>query len=287
MRCFDSFETKDEAGVEYWCLILEWLDASIYDLVRLNGNRGLHLSMVRVMLQQLFEQLAVLQQQEITHTDIKHTNCCLADVEHFMLLSSGGAKPSLILSRPLAKFIDYGNAVFEGDTKVHPIHTKQFRAPEILLNVAEGWGPPSDTWTVGVTAAFMVSGQLIFNSHDPGELIRGQVAALGAFPERFLASARDGRARKAAQDASRQAGSPQLSSWLGLAGAPEGSPESRCADLILRMLSPEPASRISAAEALAHPFLRAGEPRIPDRPEGVEVQSLSDVSAARWKGGGK
>ncbi len=41
-------------------------------------------------------------------------------------------RKQLILTKPVAKFIDYGNAVFEGEKKTHPIHTKQFRAPEVL-----------------------------------------------------------------------------------------------------------------------------------------------------------
>merc|ERR1719401_1679041 len=191
MRCFDSFATKDDAGQEYWCLILEWLDASLFDVVRANGNRGLHLSMVRVLLRQLLEQLRVLQEFDCTHTDIKHKNCCLADTSYFVAPIEPGGSPTLVLAQPLAKFIDYGNAVFEGEAKTHPIHTKQFRAPEVLLNVAEGWGPPSDTWTLGVTAAFLISGQLIFNSHEPPELVRGMVEALGPFPASLLASAKD------------------------------------------------------------------------------------------------
>merc|ERR1712066_1168410 len=115
MRCFDSFATHDDAGEEYWCLILEWLDASIFDLVKANGNKGLHLSMVRLMLQQLLEQLRVLQKQQITHTDIKHKNCCLADGEHFLAPTGTNGKSTVILTRPLVKFIDYGNAVFESD----------------------------------------------------------------------------------------------------------------------------------------------------------------------------
>eukprot|EP00435_Cladocopium_sp_Y103_P039921 s1639_g10.t1 len=203
MRCFDSFATKDDAGKEmkmvYWCLILEWLDASLFDAVKANRNRGLHLSMVRILLRQLLEQLKVLQELGCTHTDIKHKNCCLANTEYYMAASAGG--PTMILTEPLAKFIDYGNAVFEGDKKPHPIHTKQFRAPEVLLNIREGWGPPSDIWTLGVTGCFLVSGQLVFNSHDPQELVRLMTAACGPFPARLLGAAQDARMRRAAENA--------------------------------------------------------------------------------------
>ncbi|CAE7261558.1 yakA [Symbiodinium natans] len=140
MRCLDSFATKDDAGKDYWCLILEWLDASLFDVVRMNGNRGLHLSMVRVMLTQLLQQLKVLQEVGCTHTDIKHKNCCLASTEHYVASLPGGGS-TMILTQPLVKFIDYGNAVFEGDKKPHPIHTKQFRAPEVLLNIRVGVHP--------------------------------------------------------------------------------------------------------------------------------------------------
>jgi len=288
MRCFDSFKTKDNAGAEYWCLILEWLDASLFDVVRANGNRGLHLSMVRLLLEQLFQQMRVLQECACTHTDIKHKNCCLADTEHFKY--SGRVRDTLILSRPLAKFIDYGNAVFEGERKTHPIHTKQFRAPEVLLNVAQGWGPPSDTWTLGVTAAFLISGQLIFNSHDPGELVRAMVEALGPFPTGLLETAKDGRMRQVAEQAARRTHSPQLGAWVGLTGAGEATPEGRCLDLLRRMLAPDPLDRIEAGDALMHPFFVAGEPPVPERPEIAELMTLAGPnrdSAVKRLGGKK
>lgn len=292
MRCVDSFATKDTAGVEYWCLILEWLDASLFDLVRANGNQGLHLSMVRAMLAQLLEQLRALQEHDCTHTDIKHKNCCLADTEHYMAPAGSGGRPSLILTRPAAKFIDYGNAVFEGEEKVHPIHTKQFRAPEVLLNAAGGWGPPSDTWTLGVTVAFLVSGQLIFNSHDPGELVNLMVEALGPFPERLLSSAKDGRLRRAAEAAAQRCSSAQarLGERLGLGGAAPNSPEGRCVDLLQRMLAPDPAERISPAEALRHPFVAAEDPPVPPCPANAELRSLPATGGGgggRGKGGGR
>eukprot|EP00439_Symbiodinium_sp_Y106_P025196 s1404_g3.t1 len=247
MRCLESFATKDDAGkdsgslkgsirglIDYWCLILEWLDASLFDVVRMNGNRGLHLSMVRVMLTQLLQQLKVLQGLGCTHTDIKHKNCCLASTEHYMASLPGGGS-TMILTDPVVKFIDYGNAVFEGQKKPHPIHTKQFRAPEVLLNIRGGWGPASDTWTLGVTGAFLVSGQLTFNSHEPqDDFGSGCTSTTG----------------------SREGKDPQLAQWLGLAG--QGPAAAACADLLRRMLALDPKERITADDALRHSFIAEG-----------------------------
>jgi len=270
MRCFDSLAVVDEVGEPYWCLVLEWLGASLFDLVRANG-RGLHLSMVRILMEQLLLQLQMLQELHCTHTDIKHKNCCLADTEHFMIPTSSG-RPTLILTNPSVKFIDYGNAVFEGEAKTHPIHTKQFRAPEVLLNVAQGWGPPSDTWTLGVTAAYLVSGQLLFNSHDPCCLVHAMAEALGPFPPALLGSAQDKKVCRAAREGGGTL--PQLGSWLGLGEAREGTAEVRCVDLLLRMMALDPAARISAAEALRHPFITACEPAVPSPPPGTEFRVL-------------
>eukprot|EP00913_Durusdinium_trenchii_P018444 g17327.t1 len=192
-----------------------------------------------------------------------------------------GEEFEMILSDPMAKFIDYGNAVFEGAPKPHPIHTKQFRAPEVLLKVHGGWGPASDTWTLGVTGCFLVSGQLIFNSHDPqdrcrsaatpsrsgGELLRLMGQACGAFPPRLLLAAEDARMRRCAENiqAPRQ---PQLASWLNLDR--KGPAEAACADLLLNMLALDPSERISASDALCHPFLAEnGEgAKVPVPPQG-------------------
>eukprot|EP00929_Paragymnodinium_shiwhaense_P106965 TRINITY_DN7289_c0_g3_i2.p1 TRINITY_DN7289_c0_g3~~TRINITY_DN7289_c0_g3_i2.p1 ORF type:complete len:297 (-),score=74.54 TRINITY_DN7289_c0_g3_i2:188-1078(-) len=291
MQCLDSFETHDDAGAEYHCLILEWLDASLNDVVRANGDRGLHLSMVRTMLEQLLEQLRVLQEHACTHTDIKHKNCCLADTEHYRASGADG-KPTIILTRPLAKFIDYGNAVFEGDKKTHPIHTKQFRAPEVLLNVSQGWGPPSDTWTLGITSTFLVSGRLIFNSHDPNELIRRMVEALGPFPQALLDAAKDKRMMKvAAEQSSKQAASkPTLGSLLGLHGFDASSPEGQCLHLLTRMLALDPQERITASEALKHPFIAAGLPAVPAQPKDTQTAATlfpNRSEASKGKGAGK
>lgn len=266
MRCVDSFSTRDTTGVEYWCLILEWLDASLFDVVRANRNLGLPTLTVRDLLQQMLSQLRFLQGMECTHTDIKHKNCCLVSSAHRW------AGQSLVLKDPVVKLIDYGNAAFEHEAKTHPIHTKQFRAPEVLLNLRTAWGPPSDVWTLGVTAAFLVCGQLLFNSHDPPQLLRLMAEALGPFPPELLAEAKDAKARRAAETAAQafKGAIPQLSVWLGLASCPNGSPEALLADLVEKMLRPNPAERINAEAALQHPLFQASIPS-PEVPPGAEL----------------
>mmetsp|Transcript_44763 Transcript_44763/g.96558 ORF Transcript_44763/g.96558 Transcript_44763/m.96558 type:complete len:479 (-) Transcript_44763:24-1460(-) len=260
MQCFDSFPIEDDIGNPYICLALEWLQVSLFDVVRSTGNRGLHLSSVSTVLRQLLQQLAVLHANNCTHTDIKHKNCCVADSSHRFEKSSDGVDRAVLL-RPDAKLIDYGNATFEGEAKVHPIHTKQFRAPEVLINHKDGWGPASDIWTLGVTAAYLVSGRLLFDSHNAEQIAARMVDALGPFPTEFLAGAKDGRVRKQAEAAAKEGSTPSLKSFLGFGKGSTASQmandEELCLDLLKRLLALSPTERISAAEALNHPFVFA------------------------------
>ena len=45
------------------------------------------------------------------------------------------------------KVIDFGGATYDNEKKSTIVNTRQYRAPEVILNV--GWGCPSDLWSVG------------------------------------------------------------------------------------------------------------------------------------------
>jgi dual-specificity kinase/CDC-like kinase len=45
------------------------------------------------------------------------------------------------------KVIDFGGATYDNEKKSTIVNTRQYRAPEVILNV--GWGCPSDIWSVG------------------------------------------------------------------------------------------------------------------------------------------
>jgi len=103
------------------------------------------------------------------------------------------------------------------------------------------------------------------------------VEALGPFPSRLLEKAKDGRLRRVAEEAADSADVPQLGAWTGLAGA--GTPEARCLDLLKRLLALDPSDRITAAEALQHPFFTTEEPQAPKRPKGIQLRTLGGSDA--------
>jgi serine/threonine protein kinase len=57
--------------------------------------------------------------------------------------------------------IDFGGATYDDDDhKSTIINTRQYRAPEVILEV--GWSFPSDLWSAGCIIAELYTGDLLF-----------------------------------------------------------------------------------------------------------------------------
>lgn len=61
--------------------------------------------------------------------------------------------------------IDFGGATFENQHKSSIINTRQYRAPEVVLDC--GWDVSSDMWSVGCILMEMYTGELLFGTVSP------------------------------------------------------------------------------------------------------------------------
>ncbi|CAD7973702.1 unnamed protein product [Amoebophrya sp. A120] len=105
----------------------------------------------------------------------------------------GKATPAKIL-RPRTReirVIDFGNMTLRRDFgKVKPVNTRQFRAPEILLD-CQPWDEKSDIWCLGCVLLFLYFGELCFDSHDDLEQLHMMQRLFG--DERTGAGSRNGK----------------------------------------------------------------------------------------------
>eukprot|EP01012_Entosiphon_sulcatum_P022110 TRINITY_DN27036_c0_g1_i2.p1 TRINITY_DN27036_c0_g1~~TRINITY_DN27036_c0_g1_i2.p1 ORF type:complete len:227 (+),score=40.99 TRINITY_DN27036_c0_g1_i2:30-710(+) len=81
LRFKESFAFTDGQGRVWWCLILELLPQSLFDFIQQNRNLGMDISVVQAIARQLLQSLAFLHARGITHTDIKHKNIQLVNVD--------------------------------------------------------------------------------------------------------------------------------------------------------------------------------------------------------------
>ena len=58
--------------------------------------------------------------------------------------------------------IDYGSATYSTDNRKGTINTRQYRAPEVLMNME--WDEESDIWGVACIAMELFTGDLLFQT---------------------------------------------------------------------------------------------------------------------------
>ena len=68
----------------------------------------------------------------------------------------------LLTSVQCVAVIDFGGATFEHQHKSSIINTRQYRAPEVVLDC--GWNVSSDMWSVGCILMEMYTGDLLFQT---------------------------------------------------------------------------------------------------------------------------
>ena len=169
------------------------------------------------------------------------------------------------------KLIDFGGANFIRSVReagVHPyIQSRSYRAPEILLKIA--FDERIDLWSLGCIAAELVSGELLFDNSNVAALLTSASAILGPIPAYLL--------RVAGLEAVQQAGrafvllKPERWELEAQGLVPmerwELDPPPRdlqsvlqtedadFVDFVRGLLQWDPMERMTASQALKHPFI--------------------------------
>nr|XP_042702140.1 serine/threonine-protein kinase NLK2-like isoform X1 [Chrysemys picta bellii] len=211
---------------------------------------------IKVFLYQILRGLKYLHSAGVLHRDIKPGNL-------------------LVNSNCVLKICDFGLARLEepdeGQPMTQEVVTQYYRAPEILMGTPH-YGPPIDLWAVGCIFAELLGRRILFQASSPIQQLDLITDLLGTPPPHALRSACEG----ARAHVLRGAHKPPALSVLHLLS---GEATHEAVHLLCRLLvfdpehwgSPPPdagvprwlsqARRISAREALAHPYLQEGRLR--------------------------
>jgi serine/threonine protein kinase len=63
------------------------------------------------------------------------------------------------------KVIDFGGATYEEDRHTPVINTRQYRAPEVILECCR-WNEKSDIWSMACILVELYTGELFFDTHE-------------------------------------------------------------------------------------------------------------------------
>ena len=167
----------------HYCLVFESLGLSLYDFLKRHDFQPFPLYCIRDFSSQLLNALEFLHSFRLIHTDLKPENILLLSNTETVYQRPDGTVQVVPASTKI-KVIDFGGATYDDEKKSSVINTRQYRAPEVILEA--GWSLPSDLWSLGCILAELYMGDLLFATHDNCEHLALIERSIGPFPHDML-----------------------------------------------------------------------------------------------------
>ncbi|XP_057467195.1 serine/threonine-protein kinase AFC3 [Actinidia eriantha] len=252
------------------CIVFEKLGPSLFDFLKRNKYCPFPVDLVREFGRQLLESVAYMHDLRLIHTDLKPENILLVSSEYVKLpgckrMSSDETHFRCLPKSSAIKLIDFGSTAFDNQKHSSIVSTRHYRAPEVVLGL--GWTYPCDLWSVGCILVELFSGEALFQTHENLEHLAMMERVLGPLPEHMVQKANRGAEKYFRRGSrlnwpegaiSRESirAVNKLDRLKNLVSQHVGS-RSPLFDLLHGLLKFDPSDRLTAHQALDHPFFRS------------------------------
>jgi len=164
VRMISNFEYRGHI-----CVVFELLGMNLREILKKYGKDvGINIKAVRVYAQQLFLALSLLKKCKILHADIKPDNILVNESKNTVI-----------------KLCDLGSASFDNENEITPYLVSRFyRAPEIILGLA--YDSAIDVWSVGCTLYELYTGKILFPGHTNNHMLKYMMELKGKFPNKMI-----------------------------------------------------------------------------------------------------
>ena len=227
VRAFDYFVFRNHV-----CISFEVLGKSLFTLMKENEFKPFDTAFVRGVAQQMFRALSDIHKCGVVHCDVKPEN-----------VLQGASTLEF-------KLIDFGSGCFNGQQRYQYIQSRFYRAPEVILGFRYSY--PMDVWSMALVLVELLIGCPLFPGRNEYDMLSRITAFLGPMPA--VMAERSPRRRQFFDGQMRlrtmsdvQAGEAR-SRVMGLN-------DPMFEDLIMKCLVWDPSLRLSAEDALKHPWL--------------------------------
>jgi dual-specificity kinase len=280
-RCIHLRDCFDYRG--HICIVMDLLSQSVFDFLKGNNFVPFPNSQIQNFARQLLTSVAFLHDLNLVHTDLKPENILLCNSTYQTFTynrkipsSSTGTSRQATQRRVLLdteiQLIDFGSATFQDEYHSSVVSTRHYRAPEIIMGL--GWSFPCDIWSIGCILVEFFTGDALFQTHDNLEHLAMMEAVVGTRIDSHLVQAVN-------KMTTRSGGNPASKYFKRLkldyptVETTRGSRKfvkamrlleeiipsntqflKNFLDLLKKMFVYDPSQRITAKQALNHPFFK-------------------------------
>jgi dual specificity protein kinase CLK2/3 len=234
------------------CIAFEALGKDIFDFLAENHFQPFKLDQIRHMAYQLCYSVNFLHTKGIIHTDLKTDNLLFLDSSYTEQFNAEKNRNIRLINRTDIRLIDFGCSVDDETFHSFTASNRYYRAPEIILKMR--WNRPIDIWSIACILFELHTGNLLFNTEDNDlEHLGIMEKVLGTIPHILTENHKyfpNGKLHFDWSQKSHGACFHPLRNYM----KSKTDDEMQLFDLIEKMLAYEPLKRITAEEALKHPF---------------------------------
>jgi len=249
---FTPDESVDQLNDVYFVSSLMGADLSnILKIQRLTDDH------VQFLVYQVLRGLKYIHSAGIIHRDLKPSNIAVnEDCE--------------------LKILDFGLARQADDEMTGYVATRWYRAPEIMLNWMH-YNQTVDVWSVGCIMAELITGRTLFPGSDHIDQLTRIMAIVGTPGAELLRKMQSEEARNYIRSLPIMEPKDFKQVFAGASSA--------AIDLLEKMLVLDPDYRITAADALEHPYLRQyHDPEDEPTAEAVDLSfEKFDLGISEWR----
>ena len=218
-------------------LVFDYMEADLFNVIRANILQDIH---KKFIIYQILKALKFIHSADIIHRDLKPSNIFINSDCHIKLGDFG-------LARTLQYTPHLGTMVTEY------VATRWYRAPEMIL-AGQKYGKPIDMWSVGCILYEMLAGAPLLPGKSTKDMIRMMFSVTG-FPDRkeYNEVKKECKIQQIDYDDLLQEKIKKKKNILQMVSA--YSHDEVAIDLLLKLLVFNPKKRLTAEEALEHPYV--------------------------------